>query len=61
MSRLVALNELKRALRALDDERLLDQRAHDRVLAIALGALRKECDRALAERTSQQLSLGRVG
>jgi hypothetical protein len=57
MSRLVALNELKRAWRALDDEHLLDQRAQDRVLAVALGAFRKECDRALAERTSQQLPL----
>jgi hypothetical protein len=60
MSRLVALNELKRALRALDDEGLLDHRAQDRVLAAALGALSKECDRALTERTSQQLPLEQV-
>jgi hypothetical protein len=59
VSRLSALNEVKRALHALDDERLLDQRAQDRVLAVALGALRKEWDR-LAERTSQQLALEQV-
>ena len=55
--RLVALHALKRAITALDDERLLDQRALDRVLASTLGTLKRECNRALAAREPRQLSL----
>jgi hypothetical protein len=60
--RLEGMRALRDAVRLLDDEELLDQRGRDRVLSCTLGTLKRECDRALAERESQQMSLdaGRV-
>jgi uncharacterized protein YlaN (UPF0358 family) len=44
--RVDAMRVLKYAISALDDERLLDEPAKDRVLTTAVGALHRELDDA---------------
>jgi hypothetical protein len=58
--RVGATRMLHAAIAFLDDEGLLDQRARDRVLTAALGTMRRELDRARAERDSRQMTLGRA-
>jgi|1186.fasta_scaffold00636_5 uncharacterized protein YlaN (UPF0358 family) len=45
-ARVDAMRVLKYAISALDDERMLDQPARDRVLTTAVGALHRELDEA---------------
>jgi hypothetical protein len=53
----LAIRALRRAVADLDDERLLDDRARGRVVAVALAALYRELHAAERAARSGQLSL----